>query len=434
MSEDHLARVVQTMVSQALPLALAAMAGVFLARALQPEGRGVYATITTTAGIAIALGHLSVGRSQMVFWPARERRRFLVGNALILGLALGLAAGLVALGAVLALIPLPAPHLMIMALAAVPFGVAAVNLKGILLLRSQNGLVNRSVVTAALVLYLPILTLAVLGRLTLPIVVVCWSISTVVPFALFVRSLGRSAVRGEAALAREQLSLSGRYHIGPVAFHLLLTVDVLLLNAFVSPAEVGLYTTAMAFLSLARIPTDAMAQVTLPHQAVEDESSAQGATLRTIRLNLLLSSISVGALAVASPTLIPLLYGAPFAGSVTPLLFLATGMVAWSLLRPVEQYLVRLRRPMTMASVAVGALTANLGMNAVLIPRYGAAGAALASSVSYTAMAVVEVLWFARTAGAGARDLLPRPSDLRSVVSLLSCAGRGARTVLARRP
>ena len=60
----------QTMASQAFPLAMAAVAGVFLARGLQPEGRGVYATVTTTAGIATVVGHMSVGRSQMALWPS----------------------------------------------------------------------------------------------------------------------------------------------------------------------------------------------------------------------------------------------------------------------------------------------------------------------------------------------------------------------------
>ncbi|MFJ2029962.1 lipopolysaccharide biosynthesis protein [Streptosporangium sp. NPDC087985] len=424
MSDNNLTKVVQTMASQALPLALAAMAGVLLARILQPEGRGIYATITTTAGIAIVLGHLSVGKSQIVFWPTCERHRSLTGNALILGLVLGLVSTLVTLGVVIIFLPLPAPYLMIMALVAVPFGVASVNLKGILLLQDRIGLINRAVVMAALVLYIPILALAITGNLTLTMVVACWAISTVVPFVLFTRSLGLPAMRGEAALAREQLSLSGRYHIGLVAFHLLLTVDVLLLNAFVSPAEVGLYTVAMAFLSLARVPTDAIAQVTLPRQAIEDELAAQDVTVRTIRLNLLLSSACVGAMAITSPTLIPLLYGAPFAGSVAPLLALAPGMIAWSLLRPVEQYLVRLRRPMTMASIAIGALVANLGLNAVLIPLWGATGAALASSASYIAIAAIEVQWFARTAGTDVRDLLPRLSDLMRATRSLRPRGQ----------
>ncbi|WP_182874554.1 lipopolysaccharide biosynthesis protein [Microbispora sp. H10670] len=422
----------QTMVSQAFPLAMAAVAGVFLARGLQPEGRGVYATVTTTAGIATVVGHLSVGRSQMALWPVLDRHGPLVGNAMVLGLVLGAAAGAMIFCVVTVLgLPVP-PQLMVMALFAVPFGVAALNLKGVLLLQSRVGTANRSTVLSALVLYVPILLLAVTGRLTLTAVVACWTVSTILPFVLFVRPLGLPA-RGERALARRQLALSGRYHLGAVAFHLLLTVDVLLLNIWVTPAEVGLYTVATSFLSLSRVPTDALAQIVVARQAVRDEAEARAVTARTVRLNLMLGSAAVCSLACVSPLLIPTLYGAAFSGSLTPLLVLAPGTVAWSLLRPVEQYLVRLGRPMTMTAVAACALASNVALNAVLIPLWGAAGAALASTLSYGAMAAVEVAWFARVAGLGAGDLLPRAADVRWAAASLRDRGRGTRGLVSAR-
>ncbi|MEV4299045.1 lipopolysaccharide biosynthesis protein [Microbispora rosea] len=420
----------RTMGSQALPLALAAVAGVFLARCLQPEGRGVYATITTTAGIAIVLGHLSVGRSQIALWPLLDRYRPLAGNAAILGLALGLASAAVTFGVVTALHLVPAPALMAMALLAVPFGVAVVNLKGIALLEGRVGLANKSVVTAAVVQYVPVLVMAVTGTATLPTVIACWAVATILPFALFVRPLGLPAP-GDAALARRQLAMSGRFHPGTMALHLLLTVDVPLLGALVTPAEVGLYTVAASLLSLSRVPTDALAQITLSRQAVRDEADARRVTARTIRLTLLLSCAAVGALTCASPLLVPLVYGPAFAASVGPLLAFAPGAVAWSVLRPLEQYLVRLGRPITMTAIAAGALASNLALNAVLIPLWGARGAGLASTLSYGAMVAVEAGWFARVAGLGAADLLPGPGDVRWVVSALRrrwCASAPAAT------
>jgi O-antigen/teichoic acid export membrane protein len=233
-------------------------------------------------------------------------------------------------------------------------------------------------------------------------------------------------------LARRQLALSCRYHIGLVAFHLLLTADIFLLSALVSPAEVGLYTVGTAFLTFARVPADAVTQIALPRQAIQDERAARDVTVRVLRVNLLISSTLVGTLAIVSPVLIPLLYGAAFTRSVAPLLLLAPGVIALSLIRPVEQYLVRLGRPMTMTAIAFGALATNLALNAVLIPRWGADGAALSATVSYTAMLAIEVVWFARAASAGVRELLPQISDLRSMVSMLVKAGRTPSTAATR--
>lgn len=412
-------RVVQTAASNGLRLALAALTAILIARTLHPEGRGVYAMIVTTATIALIVGHLSVGKSQIALWPDGEQHRFLTGNGLILGLILGAVSCLLTLGIVVALVPHLSLYLLGIALLAVPFGVASVNLSGIAVLRFQTGLANRAVVLSALVLSLPILALTATGNLSLTSAVICWAASTAAPFALFLRSLGLGAMRGKATLARRQLSLSGRYHIGLVAQHLLLTTDVYLLNAFVSPAEVGLYAVAGSFLALAWVPTDAVAQVALHRQAVRDEDDARAVTARALRFNLLLSSAVTAMLAIVSPTVVPLLYGTAYTGSLTPLFLLAPGAIALSLVRPVEQFLVRLGRPMTLTAIPLGALTANLALNAVLIPQWRAAGAALASSLTYMALAGAEILWFVRATGVGPRELLPQVSDLRSVVSLL---------------
>ncbi|MGC5010263.1 lipopolysaccharide biosynthesis protein [Streptosporangium sp. DT93] len=411
-----LGRTVQTMASHLVRLTLAALTGILIARTLQPEGRGVYAMIATTGGIAIVLGNLSIGRSQIALWPDPARHRALTGNGLLLGLLSGVVSALVTLVAVTAFTPVPAPHLLVIALLAVPFGVAAANLNGIALLRSRSDLANRGVVATALVLNLPILVLSATGNLTVAAVIVCWALAICAPFWLLLAALGPRAMRAGASLARRQLALSCRYHPGLVAFHLLLTADVFLLSALVSPAEVGLYTVGTALLTFSRVPGDAVTQVVLPRQVVEDGADARDVTVRVLRLNLAVSALSAGALAAVAPVLVPLLYGAAFTGSVAPLLLLAPGMVALSLLRPVEQYLIRLERPATMTAVAAGALALDLALNLVLIPRWGASGAALAATVSYTAMAAVEITWFAVTTSTPPRDLLPRPSDLRAAL------------------
>jgi O-antigen/teichoic acid export membrane protein len=408
------------MATMALRLALTAATTVLMARILQPEGRGIYVMITATATIAVGAGHLSFWRSQIAFWPDPARRPFLAGNGLICGLILGVVSALATYGIMTTFVTLPAPHLLVISLFAVPLGAAAFNLNGIVLLQSRTSLANRGVIVSVAVLCLPVTVLAAMGKLTITTAVVCWAISTSLPLALFLWSLGPSALRGDKILARNQLSLSGRYHIGLVAHHLLLTVDVYLLSTFHSTAEVGIYAVAPAFLALASVPTDSISQIALPRQAVQDEGDAKDATARALRLNLLLSSAFIGILTITSPLLIPLLYGDAFSGSVAPLLALAPGAIALSLFRPVEQYLIRLGRPMTMTAVIVAALLTNLLLNIVLIPRWGATGAALAATGSYFVLVMNLVAWFAKAARVGMRDILPQASDLYFLVTVVT--------------
>ncbi|MER5326611.1 oligosaccharide flippase family protein [Streptosporangium roseum] len=410
-------RVAQTIGSQTVRVLLGAVTGVLIARAIQPEGRGIYSVIATTALTAIVLGHLSVEKSQIYLWTDQTRHRALIANSLVLGLTLGTVTAVIGVALMtVGAMPTTSP-LLALALLTVPFGVAATNLRGIASLQSRIDIVNRGTVATALAQCLPLLVFTAIGQVTVTSVIVCWVISIVLPFVLLVRSIRPRPLRMEGALACRQIALGSRYHLGLVAFYLLMTVDVLLLNAMDSATAVGIYTVAVTMLSLTCIPAESITRVVLPRQAHGDIHQAEQITARALRLNLALSSAFIGALAVVSPVLIPLVYGRSFAGSVTPLLALAPGMVALSLIRPVEQYLVRLGRPISMTLVAVGALTANVLLNLALIPRWGALGAALASTAAYILMALIEVSWFARSARIPLRALLPRLADVRAVLT-----------------
>ena len=56
--------------------------------------------------------------------------------------------------------------------------------------------------------------------------------------------------------------------------------------------------------------------------------------------------------------------------------------------------------------VSLAALGANIALNLVWIPRFGASGASLASTVSYTSLSVLLLVVYRRTTGVPWRDLL----------------------------
>ncbi|MEO3857323.1 polysaccharide biosynthesis C-terminal domain-containing protein [Acrocarpospora sp. B8E8] len=408
---DATRRAVDTLASQLLRLGIGAVTGVLLARALAPESRGLYAVVATTAAITMEIGHLSLQHSQIALWPDMDKRRALLANSVFLSLALGL---LCAVGGYTAglVLPLAPSGLLAIALLAVPFGVATVNLKGMLLLQSRQRLVNRTLVLAALIQCVPLLILMALGKESVAAVIVCLALSMTVPCALFLVVSKPLKLRGEVALARHQIGLAARYHLGHIAFYLLVTVDVLLLNALASARDAGFYTVAVSVLSLAGAPAEAIRQLSLARQADGDCDSARQATTRALRLALLTAAAVVTALTAAGPLLIPLVYGPAYAPSVAPLLALAPGAILLALLKPVEQFLVRLSQPMTMTAIAIIGLGVNLVLNGVLIPHWGAVGAALSSTVAYGLIAVIEVTWFVRASRTAPRELVPRRADL----------------------
>ena len=76
-------------------------------------------------------------------------------------------------------------------------------------------------------------------------------------------------------------------------------------------------------------------------------------------------------------------------------------------------------------AAAVG-IPINIALNLWWIPRYGALGAAVASSVSYAVVTGVVLVLYCRASGVGpAEVLLPRARDLREMgARVLRLAGR----------
>src|SRR5262249_57857102 len=100
---------------------------------------------------------------------------------------------------------------------------------------------------------------------------------------------------------------------------------------------------------------------------------------------------------VAAPYAFAPLLGEAFAGAGTPLRLLLPGIVVYAPVTTLVVYLsVRRGRPRLSLAVSVVGLVATLVAALVLIPRYGASGAAAASAVGYLAGAALACVFFVR--------------------------------------
>jgi O-antigen/teichoic acid export membrane protein len=110
--------------------------------------------------------------------------------------------------------------------------------------------------------------------------------------------------------------------------------------------------------------------------------------------------------------LIVLAFGRPFAGAYLPLLLLLPGIACMGMQRVCGGPVLRSSRPSRIVLINVVSLTGNVLLNLWLIPLWGAAGAAAASTCSYAVGAVLFLRWTAAMGGArfpGA--VLPRAAD-----------------------
>lgn len=406
-----------------LNYALGFGASVLIARALGPAGRGEYFVIATIAATALSLGHLSVEHANLYLWPRADRKR-LLGSSLTVaataGTLVALLAGLTVLALGQDIVPVADSVLLWVALAAVPGGLAALYLNGLLVNGGWLWTMNKAALFAAVVQVGAVVVLALTRSLSVSAVIWIWAVSTVIPVSLQLRHLIRTVgvSRPSRHLLGRVIGIGLRYHAGMIAFYLVLRVDIYMLNATTTAATVGLYSLAVTLAEASFLVTDSIAQAAVSGQLSSEDT--HGYTARIMRTNFLLAVLLVGLLVATGPVVIPLLFGEPFGPSVAPLVALAPGIVALATQRPLGVFANQQNRPWLVSGVALAALAANVLLNLALIPRFGIVGAGVASSLSYVALTAFYLAWFRWAARPDIPGFIPRVSDVLDPIRALA--------------
>ena len=186
-------------------------------------------------------------------------------------------------------------------------------------------------------------------------------------------------------------------------FYLLLTyVDILTLEHFRSPDEVAVYYAAARILAIVAFVYFAIAGATT-HKFTEyhvagDRKRLAAFFAETIRWTFWPSLAACAAiLAFGRPLLA--LFGASFVDGYGLMFILAVGMLARAAVGPAERLLNMLGQRRQCTIVYAAAFTLNFCLCVILIPRLGAAGAAVATSTALVAESIMLFLVAKRRLG-----------------------------------
>ena len=207
------------------------------------------------------------------------------------------------------------------------------------------------------------------------------------------RGFFRHASRPSIELARRIAGYGLRGQVGGVMSLLNLRLDFILLSALTGPAVLGVYAVASKFAELIRILGMALQYVFYPAFAKQGQARAAANARRLIpRFGLLSASVLVP-LWVAAGVVIPAFYGSDFGSAVTPTRIILLGLALDGVAGVITGFLYGVGRP-GLNSLAMGAgLALTVALDVLLIPRFEATGAAIASAVAYTTTGVA-LLWF----------------------------------------
>jgi O-antigen/teichoic acid export membrane protein len=174
------------------------------------------------------------------------------------------------------------------------------------------------------------------------------------------------------------------------------------------------------------LPT-ALAYVQRPDLVRARVEEARRRAVAVFRAAAVVTGAAALVMIVAAPVLCVTIFGPDFRGSIDDLRVLVAGAFGMMTLKLFGNALVARGRP-GLQSVAIGAgFACTVALDIVLIPPFGGLGAALASTLAYTAAGIVVAVIFLRALGGRAGELVPRAADVRWAWDLV-------RTRLTRRP
>ena len=370
-----------------LVIGLASIA--IVTRYLGPEDYGKFALALTYMQLFAVLadvGLFTIVVREISRDPSQTER--LVGNTLTLRLVL--AAGAIALAACLSLLLPYDPDVRVaILLAGLPllFGMLNSTFVTVLQARLRMGravvgdVIGRALALAAvgLVAALDLGFLAVMGTAAVG------ALATALVTMLLTRRLVPLRPRREPQVWRRLIVMALPLGVALAVNEIYFRADTLIISLYEPYEQVGLYTLAYRMLELTLVFGTVFLTTTFPllSQAVaSDEPRAR----RTIQLSTDLF-VALGAPLVAgglvlAPALVELAAGSDFEDAATPLrILLAAGALAW--INGAFGYaLIAKDRQLSALWLNLTALAFNVGLNLLLVPRYGIVVAAVVTVAS----------------------------------------------------
>ncbi len=397
-----------------------------LARALGPTGRGEVAAALApmTAASAAFAGGLPDAVSHFVArFPTSARK------VLVRGLWMALVLGVLAAATVASFAGLLGGGNDGLAEMIMWVGLATIPTIGIVVLRAHSSgrrlwrRVSFEAIIAGSIQIVGLTALWALGQLHVQYALIVMVFGAAAGGLVYIGAKSSSDELRDDEVSYEML---GRYSagawLGAIGMVGMTYLDQMLMTPLSSVEQLGIYALAINIASLLSVVTVSIRSVVLVNEsaAIDFERLARHA-----RFSLVLSLVLALATAVTLPFLVPLIFGDAFAASVVPALLLLPPLVITASGSVATAGLMALGRPwLRSISIAIG-MVLNVVLVVLLVPPFGAIGAALAMLAS-AIPPLLSILFLRRYYGLRVRDfLIPRPADVRGLLSMLGGIGRG---------
>ncbi|MFN4228307.1 oligosaccharide flippase family protein [Parvibaculum sp.] len=418
-------QLVSTYAAEGVSLVSGLAFGVIAARVLGPEGRGLVAVIWT--GITIGMMVSSLGIAKSLVSRLNDKAIDLEGSdyygALILSLPF---LSVLAWAVILPLMPaLPVSErvsLCAMLVLLVPVMFATDVARSVLRARRRIYVLNAVAAVAAIVRISALVVMWSLDHITVAVVLMIeaayWVFSGLVVGAALSNSIFSPPKFARALDAiKSLLSYGILFQLYSILFNFINKINVPIINHLSSPEAAGFFIVGARFAEYLGTFANQIVFVVLPFLAQkENKLDAIQYGQRLTRTSLVFMVPAALIMIVAADPVIALLYGVDFAPAATPLRFMTLAIVAATVFQFSGMAFIATGqvRGVTICS-AVGFCCSVL-LAFLLIPQFGATGAAASAAVGYLVSLSAHLLVMKLSFGYPiASSLVPRAHELRQM-------------------
>lgn len=368
---------------------------IITARWLGPEGNGIISSLIVYPSLFMTIGSLGVRQSATYLVGKKEYPEEVIKTSLF---QIWLFTSILSLSICYILISnfssfSKNPYWVFLAILPIPFSLFNTYNSGIFLGKNEINQFNKiNWIPNALILFATAILVIALG---LDISGVLLAIVFGQFFMFFILLFKNNFISAfhfkfQKSTIKKLLSLGMIYALSLLIANLNYKADIILLTKLSTPFELGIYSKGVSITEyLWQIPMLLSTLVFARSATTKDGRAFSEKVAQLLRLSFILIVLGSAILFVFAKWIILYMYGEKFINSIIVLQWLLPGVLLLTVFKVLNMDLAGKGKPWLSMIAMSPALVLNLVANYFLIPLYGAKGAALSSTVSYSFAAIL---------------------------------------------
>lgn len=399
---------------------------IITARYLGPEGNGIIAGLLVYPSLFMSIGSLGIRQSTTYFLGKNIYNEESIKAAITQIWALSTLISIAICFILMYYFSNSGNNLLwvLLALAPIPFSLFNTYNSGIFLGKNDISTFNKInwiptfVSLVAMVLFVMGLKMGVSGALIANIGGVLFMFTVLLFRNKFLKSF---SLKLDWEIIQNMLSLGLTYAIALFVINLNYKIDIVLLDQLSTAYEMGIYSKGSGITQyLWQIPM-LFSTIVFARSAISKNDRAFSVKVaQLLRVSFIFIALGSLLLLLLSEFIIIGMYGEPFRGSISVLNYLLPGVLILTVYKVMNMDLAGKGKPWVSLWAMIPALIVNIVGNLWYIPKYGANGAALASTISYSLAGIIFLYSYSKASNMTIKEILHyKKSDFDPIINLV---------------